>query len=224
MRVAKTDIAATIRKLIQSGKTMPQMDRLRASSNPTQTAEAILRETVDLWWDVFGERNISVEHWKKAEAAALTMSGVPGLNLNTISTNLMSVALRQADEARIQERVTQCRQQTIEPPGDIDYSDYGKWKTATLWAWTKKKLKYGSPIMKYLPTENDIALLSMELRLTREQRDKNRALLQMHLADVKYCKDCRACNGRLPCYLERKPREISVQGGNICFTERWCEQ
>lgn len=97
-------------------------------------------------------------------------------------------------------------------------------KNKMLWEWTAQHIKNKVPFLEWLPSETALATLGMELKLSREAKDNNRALLQMFLADEKYCKACAECDYNKTCYLDGTKKSILVINGNISFGKRDCEK
>lgn len=104
-------IAQTIVKLQQAGKRMPQ--DIRPGFDRLEEAKRILSETVNLWAGIFNQQNIGLDRWEKAERIALTLTGVNGLNVNIISPALMQAALKQAEEAHVQENINRCNMEKL---------------------------------------------------------------------------------------------------------------
>jgi hypothetical protein len=90
-----------------------------------------------------------------------------------------------------------------------------------LWEWTRKHIANGISFGEWLPTEQELTRLALELKLSRSIADENRALLQMFLADKKYCD---ACQGKMKCYMDGKHRSIIVIDGKISFAHRECRE
>lgn len=104
-------IAQTIVKLQQAGKRMPQ--DIRPGFDRLEEAKRILSETVNLWAGIFNQQNIGLDRWEKAEQIALTLTGANGLNVNIISPALMQAALKQAEEAHVQENINRCNMEKL---------------------------------------------------------------------------------------------------------------
>jgi len=90
--------------------------------------------------------------------------------------------------------------------------------------WTLQHVKNRIPFSEWLPSEAELETLCMELRLTREVKDRNRIMLRMFLADEKYCKACAECGYNSTCYLGGKKKTLIVIDGRLSFGTRPCEQ
>lgn len=97
-------------------------------------------------------------------------------------------------------------------------------KTKTLCEWTRRHIAFGIPFGEWMPSETELTKLSLELKLSRSVADENRALLQMYLADEKYCDACRDSGYQMKCYMDGKHRSICVINGDISFANRDCEK
>jgi hypothetical protein len=141
-------IAQTIVKLQQAGKRMPQdilpgFDRL-------EEAKRNLSETVNLWAGIFNQQNIGLDRWEKAEQIALTLTGANGLNVNIISPALMQAALKQAEEAHVQENINRCNMEKLS-----DGKPLADRLNGMLLKWTAAKLKEHRLIMPYMPQDKE---------------------------------------------------------------------
>lgn len=229
MLVTEKQISNTILKLIRAGKRMPQADRLKVSNNTAKTAESILKETVELFAEIFIPQKISVAKWEKAEVIALTMSGNRGVDVNTISPALMTEALKAQQQIDFEEsqRVNAQFKKDEEQGVVIDTSDFGGRKKKILWDWTSRKVNKRVPFKKYLPSDTEVRQKALDMGLTREQTDKNYKLIEICLSDEKYCAECQAeCrfgSRQLPCYLDKKQKLMCLnKDGEIEYQYGTC--
>lgn len=217
--IDKMTIAATINKLRKAGKTMPQNDRLRNSSDLQKAAKDILQDTVELWAEIFGSREISVERWRQAEQTALVMTKADGLNVNIISPALMEEALKRCEAEYLEaQRVKYEAEKRQEQKVCAD--DY---QTKTLWHWTVQRLSKAVAIMPDLPTEQELYELAQRLKLKGEAFYSNMKLLQIYIADRKHCRRClagKSCQNQ--CYLNHWCKQIAVENGKVRFSEAAC--
>lgn len=187
-KITKAEIAATINKLRQSGRAMPQAERMRGAANVQETAMAIYRETVELWWNCFGGQGISVERWASAERIALTMGGAVGVPTNVISTNLMGEALRRAESQYLEEQRVRYEAEK-KSEGVIDEEMHKI--TQIMWTWTRMMMQARLPCIHYKPrNEQEITKYCLERKMTREQADKWRPLVTIAMATEKVCSEC----------------------------------
>lgn len=95
-------------------------------------------------------------------------------------------------------------------------------KRKLLWDWTRRHIENGVMFREWLPTEGELTALGVELHMPVSKQNENRALMQMFLADEKYCKACEKCGYNSTCYLGGKRKTIVVINGNVSFSEREC--
>lgn len=213
-RITKADLAATIEKLRKSGRSMPQSELMRGAANPVEMAMKILQDTVDLWWDAFGAQNISQERWQAAEKMALTMPGVPGIPVNTITTNLMAEALRRAEQQYVEEYRAKCEQEKHE---DFAPMDWGAAKA--LWHWTGQMMRAGLPLPSAtFPKEEDVTRFALENGINRTDAGQMRSLIRMVLTTNKVCASCPG----IGCPFEHKRPVIDKASGKLAFHYRPC--
>ena len=180
--LSKQLIAQTIMKLKQAGKKMPQEpDRSKLLEVETMR---ILKETVDLWHEIFSQQAISPDRWEQAEFIALTMSSAQGLNVNVISPALMQAALKQAEENHIQENMARSEQYKQEE------SMFGLTLPCRvnqmLLAWTSDKLKHRRLICPYMPTAEQLSEAVAKIGLSDDEYADQYQLIRAHLSDRNY--------------------------------------
>lgn len=181
-------VAETINKLRIAGKTMPQMERMRTSSNPAQTAIEIFSETVQLWAGIFVPRNIGAKRWEAATNKALTMGSVDGLNINMITPTLMEAALRQVEREHMQLQEERHEQEKKAEAASID--DY---QNRILWRWTTAKLAQRREIMPYMPKTaehqemaNEVVEVGRRLGLNYAETKTQANLIKIYLNEQNY--------------------------------------
>ena len=184
-------IAQTIIKLQQAGKRMPQ--DMRQGFDRLEEAKRILSETVNLWASIFNQQNIGLERWEKAEQIALTLSGADGLNVNVISPALMQAALKQAEEAYVQENIKRCNMEKLSENKPLSNS-----LNAMLLRWTAKKLAERRLIMQYMPQNKAVFEYGRQIGLSDTSIDKHFRLLQCYMNDYYYsCQHNEPCKSKL---------------------------
>lgn len=101
MEITRDNIRDTIQKMVLAGKQMPQKDRIRLARDPAAEQLEVLKQTVDLWWDLFKDRHIGVNQWEQATQKALMVSGVTKLDVATINPALMSYAVEMVEKEHL---------------------------------------------------------------------------------------------------------------------------
>ena len=173
-------IAQTIVKLQQAGKRMPQ--DIRPGFDRLEEAKRILQETVNLWAGIFNQqKNIGLDRWEKAEQIALTLTGANGLNVNIISPALMQAALKQAEEAHVQENINRCNMEKLS-----DGKPLADRLNSVLLKWTAAKLKERRLIMPYMPQNKDVFEYGRQIGLSDNAIDRQLRILQCYMNDVAY--------------------------------------
>ena len=190
--ITEQDVAKAIHAMLTAGKKMPQSERLNSSPNMQREAQAILKDTVDLWAGIFVPRRIGVERWEKALKKALTLSEVGTSNSNLISPALMEAGLRAAEAEHLQEVQVQTSQQKLEETQSIKPDDY---QSRILWRWTIAKLAEGRPIMAYAPKKlegqdisQDVFEYGQKLGMSNDEIKAQNKLIEIFLNDCNYCK------------------------------------
>lgn len=184
-------IAQTVVKLQQAGKRMPQ--DMRPGFDRLEEAKRILSETVNLWAGVFGNQNIGLDRWEKAEQIALTLTGADGLNVNVISPALMQAALKQAETEHVQENINRCSMEKLSESKPLADS-----VNSMLLKWTAAKLAERRPIMPYMPQNKAVFEYGRQIGLSDSAIDRQFRLLQCHMNDVAYSKNCNEqCKSKL---------------------------
>lgn len=178
MMLTKQQIAKTILALINSGRRMPQVV-VPEDPNKVPTVEDTLRTTVDLWFDLYGDK-VSPERWAAAERIALTMASPAGVPQNIISTALMGEALRKAQNEYIEE------QRASAPSGAIRPSEEASWQTKVLWRWTVNKLREGRNIGEYMPSHSECVKYGRDLGLAEHDIEAQLNIIKIYLNDCKY--------------------------------------
>lgn len=173
----KERIATTIMKLMRSGKKMPQ--DMAYGKDSGKEAERILKETVDLWAELFG--NTGTERWEKAERIALTLTNVQGLNVNVVSPALMQAALKQAETEYVQQNITANDESKHQPWGACGSED-----NKVLWQWTRRKLAEGRTFSDYMPDDNTVSNYGRKIGLTDTEIMKQKSILKAYLCDAKF--------------------------------------
>ena len=171
-------IAQTIVKLQQAGKRMPQ--GIRPGFDRLEEAKRILSETVNLWAGIFNQQNIGLDRWEKAEQIALTLTGANGLNVNIISPALMQAALKQAEEAHVQENINRCNMETL-----ADGKPLADRLNGMLLKWTAK-LKEHRLIMPYMPQDKAVFEYGRQIGLNDNAIDNQFRILQCYMNDFTY--------------------------------------
>lgn len=208
--ITKAVIAATINKLRQSGRYMPQADRLRAAKDINYEASVIFRETVELWWQCF--QNIGIERWQDAEQIALTMAGAPGIPQNMISTNLMGEALRRAEAQHVSEQIARNDAMKHEPITNSPLA-------LEIWRWTRQMMAAGLKFGDYLPSYEQIVTMAQKLQMPRIAWDQWRTPLKVMLASQNVCEHC---SGNCP--FDRKIPVLTGNGVNYKFDYHDCRR
>lgn len=170
-------IAQTIMKLMRSGKKMPQ--DMALGRNTEQEAVRILQETVAQWKELFGKTG--AERWNAAERIALTLYGVPGLNVNIITPALMQAALKQATDVYVQQNVEE-NDAMKKQPVSIQSSEDSR----TLWEWTRRKLALGISFAEYSPDDETIINYGRKIGLADTEIMKQKSILKAYLCDAKF--------------------------------------
>jgi hypothetical protein len=185
-------IAQTIVKLQQAGKRMPQ--DIRPGFDRLEEAKRILSETVNLWAGIFNQQNIGLDRWEKAEQIALTLTGANGLNVNIISPALMQAALKQAEEAHVQENINRCNmeklsQSTPTPKGIAE----------VLLKWTRMRMAKHHPISSQdMPQSKAVFEYGRQIGLSDNAIDSQFRILQCYMNDFAYsCKHHEPCKSKL---------------------------
>lgn len=173
----KERIATTIMKLMRSGKKMPQ--DMTYGKDSGKEAERILKETVDLWAELFG--NTGTERWEKAERIALTLTNVQGLNVNVVSPALMQAALKQAETEYVQQNITANDESKHQPWGACGSED-----NKVLWQWTHQKIAEGRVFGDYMPDDNTVINYGRKIGLADAEIMKQRSVLKAYLNDAKF--------------------------------------
>lgn len=189
--LSEETIARTIIKLQQAGKRMPQEPQF--GKDQFQEKMRILKETVDLWKGLF--KTTGLDRWQQAEQIALTMTSANGLNVNVISPALMQAALKQAEEAYVQDNIARNN-------ADDKQADWvvplGKRINSMLLLWTRQKLKEHRPIMPYMPTDRAVFEYGRQIGLSDNAIDKQSLLIKCHINDRQHSKKSgRPCASRL---------------------------
>lgn len=91
-----------------------------------------------------------------------------------------------------------------------------------LWDWTKAHLKNG--VQFNLPSDQELQGLGIELKMSMSDQHKNKPLMQVYLADEKYCKECMESGYKKTCYLNGKKKTMLVVDGDISFGSIDCEK
>lgn len=173
----KERIATTIMKLMRSGKKMSQ--DMAYGKDSGKEAERILKETVDLWAELFG--NTGTERWEKAERIALTLTNVQGLNVNVVSPALMQAALKQAETEYVQQNITANDESKHQPWGACGSED-----NKVLWQWTHQKIAEGRVFGDYMPDDNTVINYGRKIGLADAEIMKQRSVLKAYLNDAKF--------------------------------------
>lgn len=189
--LSEETIAHTIIKLQQAGKRMPQEPQF--GKDQFQEKMRILKETVDLWKGLF--KTTGLDRWQQAEQIALTMTSANGLNVNVISPALMQAALKQAEEAYVQDNIARNN-------ADDKQADWvvplGKRINSMLLLWTRQKLKEHRPIMPYMPTDRAVFEYGRKLGLSDNAIDEQLLLIKCYINDWQYSQESgRPCASRL---------------------------
>lgn len=172
-------IAQTIVKLQQAGKRMPQ--DIRPGFDRLEEAKRILSETVNLWAGIFNQQNIGLDRWEKAEQIALTLTGANGLNVNIISPALMQAALKQAEEAHVQENINRCNMEKLS-----DGKPLADRLNSMLLKWTRAKLAEHRLIMPYMPQDKAVFEYGRQIGLNDNTIDNQFRILQCYMNDFTY--------------------------------------
>ena len=142
-------------------------------------AERILKETVDLWAELFG--NTGAERWEKAERIALTLTNVQGLNVNVVTPALMQAALKQAETEYVQQNITANDESKHQPWGACGSED-----NKVLWQWTYQKIAEGRVFGDYMPDDNTVINYGRKIGLADAEIMKQRSVLKAYLNDAKF--------------------------------------
>ena len=173
----KERIATTIMKLMRSGKKMPQ--DMAYGKDSGKEAERILKETVDLWAELFG--NTGAERWEKAERIALTLTNVQGLNVNVVTPALMQAALKQAETEYVQQNITANDESKHQPWGACGSED-----NKVLWQWTYQKIAEGRVFGDYMPDDKTVINYGRKIGLADAEIMKQRSVPKAYLNDAKF--------------------------------------
>lgn len=211
-------IADTIIKLMRAGKQMPQADKLKAANNTQEAAQQILKQTVELFGEVFYPQKIGIERWKRAETIALTITKADALNVNLITPALMQTALNMAEQQELEiARTTYANEKEEERRGvDFTLTNAQKRMNMVLWEWTKSKNACGADYQRWLPSDQQVLACALAYGLTRSQMDEFKPMLRVFLADEKYCEAC-ARGARLKCHLGYRRKVLKVVDDEITF-------
>ncbi len=194
-------IAATIVKLQQAGKRMPQEPMF--GKDQFQEKVRILKETVDLWSGIFNSQHIGQERWERAEQIALTMTSANGLNVNVISPALMQAALKLAEEAHVQETINRNNAEKKAEGLPMDNA-----MCVMLIRWLHHKLARHQDIRPYMPDDRQVFEYGRKIGLSDNAIDRQFRLLQAYMNDC-YCsrKNGKPCGSR----LTRQGEELSLE-------------
>ncbi len=194
-------IAATIVKLQQAGKRMPQEPMF--GKDQFQEKMRILKETVDLWSGIFNSQHIGQERWECAEKIALTMTSANGLNVNVISPALMQAALKLAEEAHVQETINRNNAEKKAEGLPMDNA-----MCVMLARWMYHKLARHQEIMPYMPDDRQVFEYGRKIGLSDNAIDRQFRLLQAYMSDCYYSrKNGKTCGSR----LTRQGEELSLE-------------
>lgn len=170
---------------------MPQ--DIRPGFDRLEEAKRILSETVNLWAGIFNQQNIGLDRWEKAEQIALTLTGANGLNVNIISPALMQAALKQAEEAHVQENINRCNMEKL-----ADGKPLADRLNSMLLKWTAAKLKEHRLIMPYMPQDKAVFEYGHQIGLNDNAIDNQFRILQCYMNDFAYsCKHHEPCKSKL---------------------------
>lgn len=176
-------IAQTIVKLQQAGKRMPQ--DIRPGFDRLEEAKRILSETVNLWAGIFNQQNIGLDRWEKAEQIALTLTGANGLNVNIISPALMQAALKQAEEAHVQENINRCNMEKLGDGKKLTEDRVSgmvlRWMYAKL---RERRLDWS----KSMPQDKAVFEYGRQIGLNDNAIDAQFRILQCYMNDYAYAK------------------------------------
>ena len=111
MEIEKHHILEAIEKMIACGKSLPQKDRIKFAKDQAEEQQKVLAQTVNLWWELFSKRHISVDLWEQATDRALVISGIPKLETSIINPALMSVAIAQIEKEILEAQQTRYEQE-----------------------------------------------------------------------------------------------------------------
>lgn len=224
--ITKQDIAQTLMKLMRAGKQMPQMDKVKGASNTQEAAQMVLKQTTELFGEVFFPQKIGVERWKQATIEALTITKADTLNVNLITPALMQTALKIVEAREMEAARVHYQQEKEEEKAGINFEadDSLRRQNALAWEWTKQKIACGSDFTRWLPKEHQVVSLALQMGLSREQRQKNGIALTIYLADKAYCNACK--NGeRLKCHLRGKEKTVELTAdGEVTFGSERCDR
>lgn len=194
-------IADTVIRLQQAGKRMPQEPMF--GKDQFQEKMRILKETVDLWSDIFNSQHVGQERWQQAEKFALTMSSANGLNVNIISPALMQAALKLAEEAHVQETIN--RNDGEKKSDDMPLSNA---INLMLLKWTRAKIKERRLIMPYMPENRQVFEYGRKIGLSDNAIDRQFRLLQAYMSDWYYSrKSGKPCASK----LTRQGEELTLE-------------
>ena len=109
------------------------------------------------------------------------MTGANGLNVNIISPALMQAALKQAEEAHVQENINRCNMEKLS-----DGKPLADRLNSMLLKWTAAKLKERRLIMPYMPQNKDVFEYGRRIGLHDNAIDRQFRILQCYMNDVAY--------------------------------------
>lgn len=224
--ITKQDIAQTLMKLMRAGKQMPQMDKVKVATNTQEAAQMVLKQTTELFGEVFFPQKIGVERWNQATIEALTLTKADTLNVNLITPALMQTALKNVEVREMEAARVSYQQAKEEEKAGVNFeaNDSLRRQNALAWEWTKQKLGCGADLTRWLPKEHQIVSLALQMGMTREQRQQNGIALTIYLADKAYCEACK-CGENLKCYLRGKTKTLEItDDGEVTFGSTPCDR
>lgn len=217
------NVADTIIKLIRAGKQMPQASKMQGAENPKEMASQILKQTVDLFCEIFLPQKIGLERWKKAETLALTITKADTLNVNLITPALMQTALKLAEQEQLEEARTNYKREKEEElsQSPFDWSEAGMRRHKLIAEWTKLKIAAYSPFD--MPNDGQVLAFALQNNMTRKQADDNKLLIKIYLADKSYCDACRS-GQKKRCYLRGVCKELVTDNDTVDFRYQRCSR
>lgn len=174
-------IAQTIVKLQQAGKRMPQ--DIRPGFDRLEEAKRILSETVNLWAEIFNQQNIGLDRWEKAEQIALTLTCANGLNVNIISPALMQAALKQAEEAHVQENINRCNMEKLSDGKKLTENRVSRMVLRWMYAKMSER-RFGWP--EDMPQDKAVFEYGRQIGLSDNAIDNQFRILQCYMNDFAY--------------------------------------
>ena len=138
--ITKQDIAQTLMKLMRAGKQMPQMDKVKVATNTQEAAQMVLKQTTELFGEVFFPQKIGVERWNQATIEALTLTKADTLNVNLITPALMQTALKNVEVREMEAARVNYQQEKEEEKAGVNFeaNDALRRQNALAWEWTKQ--------------------------------------------------------------------------------------